>query len=158
MLRVALRRTYQTIAKTSSTTCEESKYIQLGITTDGLKIYCANMLKEDNTALYFRSFKNGKGIKKLVACMPHDQVLGDWALHTMEGRKWNDIHSRPITDLSRDIIQSMTLWMWQPTYAKNFIYAPEHGLKCDLPWKHLNTAMHTANWWRETNVRSDSRR
>jgi len=53
-------------------THEKYKYIQCGIKKKGVKMFCDNMLKKENSSLYFPSFKNGGGIKKLVAGMPDD--------------------------------------------------------------------------------------
>ena len=42
------------------------------------------MLKEENTALLFPSFKHRDGFQKLVASIPDDQAVGEKELHTLE--------------------------------------------------------------------------
>jgi hypothetical protein len=114
------------------------------------------VLKEEDTALRFPSFKDRDGVQKLVASMPDDQSLGEWELHTLEDMGCNDNHQRPIKYCGRDIVKSTRWLMWQPPYAEHLIYPPQHCLNSDTPPKRLFTGMETADWWWKIQVRGDT--
>jgi len=137
-------------------TRDKYKYMQCGIKMMSMTTYYEKMLKEENSALHFPSFKNVGGVQKLVASMPDDLALGEWELHTLEDMRCNDNHKHPIKYWSRHIIKSMRCLMRQPEYTEHLIYTPQHCLNSDTPPKRLHTKMHAADWLWETQVRRDT--
>jgi hypothetical protein len=59
-------------------------------------MYYEDVLKEENSALRYRSFKHEDRVQKMVAGMPDDLAHGEWELHTLDDMKWNDNHQCPI--------------------------------------------------------------
>jgi hypothetical protein len=112
-----------------------------------MKRYYDNVLKEEDTVLRFPRFKNGDGVRKLVASMPDDQALGEWKLYTHEDMGWNKNDQRPIKYWSREIINRRRWLTRQPTYAEHLNFAPQWCFNSDTPLKHLYTEMHTPDWW-----------
>ena len=59
-----------------------------------MKTYYDDVLKEQNTGLHYPSFKNGDGVKRLVAAMPDDKALGEWEVDVRATRTLTPPSSR----------------------------------------------------------------
>ena len=134
---------------------EEFCYVQCGIKKKGMKTYYDDVLREKNTGLHFPNFKNGDGVKKLVAAMPDDKALGEWERHTLLDMRWNSDHPQPIKYWSRNIIKGMRWLLRQPAYAEYLTYAPQRSFSSE--GKRLYGEMNTADWWWNEQVRVASR-
>jgi hypothetical protein len=124
---------------------EEFNFVQCGIKKKGMKTYYDDVLKERNTGLHFPSFKNGDGVKKLVAAMPDDKALGEWERHTLLDMRWNSDHPQPIKYWGRDIIKAVRWLLRQPAYAEHLAYAPQQVFSS--AGKRLYSEMNTGEWW-----------
>jgi len=114
------------------------------------------MLKAENTALRFPSFKNGNHVHEVVASLPDDQALGEWELLTLEDMRCNDNQQFFIKYWNRDIINSMRLLMRQLAYAEYLIFDPQWSFTSNTPLKPLNTKTHTADKLWDAQIRRDT--
>jgi hypothetical protein len=77
-------------------TCEDYKYQQHGIRKMGMITYYDKVLKEENTAGRFPSFKNEDSVQNLVPRMSDDLAHDEWKLPSLEHMKLNDNYKCPI--------------------------------------------------------------
>jgi hypothetical protein len=124
---------------------DKYKYTQCGIKMKGMKSYYDKVLREEDTALRFRNFKNEDCVQKFMGSMPDDHALGEWKLHTREDMRWNDNYQPPFKSTSRDIIKSIRWLMRQPANAEHLIFAPPRCFNSNMPPICLYTEIHTGD-------------
>jgi len=155
-VRVGLRRTYTALPTTCLPRMKSTNISSLGSIRWVWRRTMTTCWRKKTPLCVSQAWTTGMASRSSWLACQIIRLSGSWNLHTLEDIRWKDSHQHPIRCWSRAIITSMKWLVWQPAYAVHFCYAPPHSFDSDMPLQRLNSEIHTADWWLETQLRMDT--